>query len=300
MNENDAVLRDLSPQMPYGSSESVVEVGANSLKFHSLHSGYIHSVKYAYDLGHDVYRTGKVLPRTARRTVDIIRGHGIPSLAIATSAVRDAENSGGLCLRLRDELDLDLQILSCFEESSLLARAYLGRSNRLPALVVDIGGGSVEIVFLTRTKNILWDSLPIGAIRLYHGWKADGLSSMSDWIDRHLKNASIVTGDEIFATGGTVKAIAKTLKKTSFTHSDVHELEKRVRRDGPPPGLKPGRARVFFPGLILIRKLLEFVRAETLHHITISVGRRALEERLGKNIPSARSRYIRRSASSGN
>ncbi len=293
MNVNNTVRRDLSPQMPYGS-ESVVEIGANSLKFHSLHSGYIHTVKYPYDLGHDVYRTGNVSPRTARKIVDTIRGHGVPTFAIATSAVRDAENSGSLELRLRDELDLELRILSCFEESSLLARAFLGLSKRLPTLVVDVGGGSVEIVYLTRTKNILWDSLPIGAIRLYHGWKADGLSSMSDCIDRHLKKASIVMGDEIFATGGTVKAMVEILRKTSFNHHDVSELEERVRRDGPPPGLKRGRARVFFPGVVLVRKLFEFVRAETLHYVAISVGRRVLAERLGKIIPNARSHYFRR------
>ena len=292
MNVNNTVSRDLSPERPYGSG-SALEIGANSLKFHSLHSGYFHTVKYPYDLGHEVYQTGNISARTARRIVDMVRGHGVPSFAIATSAVRDADNSRILSRRLRDELDIDLHVLSSFEESSLLARAYLARPQRLPALIMDIGGGSVEVVFLAKTRNILWDCLPIGVIRLYHSWIADGPSTMTDWIDAHLQKAAIVMADEIFATGGTVKAIAATLRTTTFNLRDVMELEARVRREGPPASLERGRARVFFPGVILIRKLLEFVRAERIHHLEISVGRRALEESFGAMIPTVRGDTLR-------
>lgn len=282
------------------ASDSLVELGANSMKFHSFQSGYLHTVKFAYDLGHDVYRTGNVARSTERRIVNVLRGHGVPSFAIATSAVRDAQNSERLSTRMREELDLEMHVLSCFEESSLLARAFMRESPVLPALVVDIGGGSVEIVFLTRTKNLLWDSLPIGAIRLYHCWSSEGLSAMHAWIDGQLARASVVRTDEIFATGGTVKAMAAILGKTSFHRLDVVRLEEQVRRHGPPPGLKAPRAKVFLPGVILIRRLLEFVQAEALRYTGISVGRRALEEHLGARIPSVASRYFKRNAASGN
>ena len=281
----------LSPGIPYGRG-SVVEIGANSLKFHGVQSGYIHTVKYPYDLGHEVYATGNMSRRTVRKVVDIVRGHGVPEVAIATSAVRDAENSGILVRRLREEFDLELHVLSCFEESSLLAKAYMERSKRLPAMAADIGSGSVEVVFVSRTKNLLWDSLPVGVIRLYHKWKADGLSGVNDWIDGHLLKASIVMADEVFATGGIVKTMARTLRKTTLSYTDVAELERRVWRDGPPSGLKAQRARVFFPGILLIRKLLEFLRAERLHYFDMSVGRRLLGERLGRPVPSVRSRYF--------
>ena len=295
MTGNNIARRDPSLETR-DDSGGIVEIGANSLKFHCFYSGNIHTVKYVYDLGHEVYETGNVSQRTVRRIVAIIRRHGAPSFAIGTSAVRDAQNSKFLSRRLHDEFDLDLHILSCFEESSLLARAYMGHSKCRPALVMDIGGGSVESVFLTKTRNIVWDSLPIGVIQAHHRWKDDGLSAMNEWVDTHLRKASIVMAREIFATGGTVKAIARTLKKTTLNHRDLTELEARVTRHGAPPGLTPARARVLLPGVMVTRRLLEFVRAERMQYTGISIGRQALEECLRSVIPNARSRRVRRSS----
>ncbi len=295
MTVNNTARRDPALETRDGSG-GIVEIGANSLKFHSFYAGHVHTVKYVYDLGHEVYETGNISQRTARGIVAIIRGHGAPSFAIATSAVRDAQNSRVLTRRLRDELDLDLHILSCFEESSLLARAYMGHSKSRPALIMDIGGGSVESVFLTKTRNLVWDSLPIGVIRVHHRWKHHGLSATNEWVDTHLRKASIVMAREIFATGGTVKAIARTLRKPTLNHRDLTELEARLTRHGAPAGMTPARARVLLPGVMVTRRLLEFVRADRVHYVGISIGRQALEECLGSVISNAGSRHVGRSS----
>jgi len=68
--------------------------------------------------------------------------------AVATSAVRDAENGGELCKRLRDRFGLEVTTLGGEEEARL---TFLGatarRAPRLgPVMVIDIGGGSTEVV----------------------------------------------------------------------------------------------------------------------------------------------------------
>src|SRR6478736_471080 len=68
--------------------------------------------------------------------------------AIATSAVRDAENSGAFLAELRERFALNAQLLDGAEEARL---TYLGAvADRPPTdgtLVVDVGGGSTELVF---------------------------------------------------------------------------------------------------------------------------------------------------------
>ena len=68
-------------------------------------------------------------------------------VAIATSAVRDADNRGAFCGELRERFALDTRVLSGDDEARL---TYLGaiqrRAKADDVLVVDIGGGSTELV----------------------------------------------------------------------------------------------------------------------------------------------------------
>lgn len=70
------------------------------------------------------------------------------TVAVATSAVRDATNGGELRTRLRDELGFDVRTIAGEEEARL---TFLGATSRRtpevgPTLVIDIGGGSTELV----------------------------------------------------------------------------------------------------------------------------------------------------------
>jgi exopolyphosphatase/pppGpp-phosphohydrolase len=280
-----------------GGRGGLIELGAQSLKIHRVEGGYLRTVKFPYDLGHEVYGTGEISVATVRRIVDVMRESRLdPAFAIGTSAVRDARNPRILRTALRRECAADVRVLTCYEEASLLARSYMSHSGKLPAMIMDVGGGSIETVYVTRNRSMVWDSLPLGAIRLYQRWKSDGLSSTGEWIDDTLAKASVVMADEVYLTGGTAKAIARTLGTTEVARRDLEALERRVHRDGPPNTLKPDRARVFLAGLLAVRKLIEFVRARKLTYMSLSVGRQALEECIGAIVSTA---HLRSLASSG-
>ncbi|MEW1691961.1 Ppx/GppA family phosphatase [Streptomyces sp. NPDC091265] len=93
-------------------------------------------------------------------------------LAFATSAVREASNADTVLARVRDETGIDLTVLSGAEEARLTflaARRWFGWSAG-KLLVLDIGGGSLEIAFGIDEEPDAAVSLPLGAGRLTAGW----------------------------------------------------------------------------------------------------------------------------------
>lgn len=93
-------------------------------------------------------------------------------LPFATSAVREASNADQVLARVREETGVDLVVLSGAEEARLTflaARRWFGWSaGRL--LVLDIGGGSLEIAYGMDEEPDAAVSLPLGAGRLTAGW----------------------------------------------------------------------------------------------------------------------------------
>lgn len=95
--------------------------------------------------------------------------------AVATSAVRSAKNRDTLLHRLYHEAGIDLDVISGEEEARLVRKAVLtafsGRAE--PQLVLDLGGGSLEIN--ARTAGRWWGtSLPVGTVRLVESFGLTG------------------------------------------------------------------------------------------------------------------------------
>lgn len=105
--------------------------------------------------------------------VTIAEDKGVEELmAFATSAIRDAANGDEVLAKIRAETGVDLQVLPGEEESRLTflaVRRWFGwSSGRL--LVVDIGGGSLEIAAGIDEQPDVAVSLPLGAVRLTRDW----------------------------------------------------------------------------------------------------------------------------------
>jgi exopolyphosphatase/guanosine-5'-triphosphate,3'-diphosphate pyrophosphatase len=86
-------------------------------------------------------------------------------IALATAAVRDADNADLLLAPLCRRYRLDLRVLSGQEEARLGARAVAATLELASGVVVDLGGGSVQISRLSRGDAVTAVSLPLGAVR---------------------------------------------------------------------------------------------------------------------------------------
>lgn len=99
--------------------------------------------------------------------VELVRELGAESVdAIATSAVRDAENGSAFIAELRERFALSARVLDGEEEARL---TYLGATSEHvpaePTLVIDIGGGSTELIVGTGTEISFHTSMQAGVVR---------------------------------------------------------------------------------------------------------------------------------------
>lgn len=221
-----------------------------------------------------------------RRYLERCRNLGVSEIvAVGTSALRDAWNAAEFGDRLRRELALELRILSGEQEA---AYSYLAvqRGLRLKAgevLVVDVGGGSTELIWGRQAKLHRWASLDLGSVRLTERYlpsdpvTEDECNRLEAVIDRELERLvgdwggrpafSALVG--IAGTFTTMAAVEKGL--TVYSHSEVHgsclradEVRRQIRlyRALPIaerrriPGLEPGRADVILAGALLIGRIM--------------------------------------------
>jgi exopolyphosphatase/guanosine-5'-triphosphate,3'-diphosphate pyrophosphatase len=107
--------------------------------------------------------------RTLKTFKSIAVRHGVTRIrAVATSAVREAGNGGEFIQRIFDELSLRVRVIPGREEARLihLGVAQVEDLDGPPSLVLDIGGGSVEIVLAEKDRTPELHSLKLGVARI--------------------------------------------------------------------------------------------------------------------------------------
>lgn len=127
-------------------------------------------------LGEGVDRTGRIAPEALERTLDAARRYaaicedlGVEGVRfVATSASRDAENRQEFVDGVRDALGVEPEVIGGHEEAALSFRGATGvlaAEHPGPFLVVDLGGGSTELVLGT-TSPVATHSMDVGCVRL--------------------------------------------------------------------------------------------------------------------------------------
>jgi exopolyphosphatase/guanosine-5'-triphosphate,3'-diphosphate pyrophosphatase len=211
----------------------VLDVGSNTvhLLVVDAHSGACplpaHSHKAELRLAQLLDDGGAIGPQGVDRLVSVVQeslqaaeDKGVEDLlTFATSAVREARNADDVLARVRTETGVELQVLTGEEEARLTflaARRWFGWSAG-KLLVLDIGGGSLEIAYGIDEEPDAAASLPLGAGRLTAGWLPGDPPAPDDVraLRRHVRTEIARTVGEFsrFGPPDHVVATSKTFKQ---------------------------------------------------------------------------------------
>ena len=148
---------------------AAVDIGSNSTRL-LITDGTRRSI--VTRLGEGVDASGRLGEAPMRRVLDVLRTYrdlidGAPGAAVLTSAVRDAANGAEFAEQVREVLGFPARILSGDEEAKLtFAGATANRTDPDPILVIDIGGGSTELVVGHGRDVSFFVSMQVGVVRM--------------------------------------------------------------------------------------------------------------------------------------
>lgn len=285
---------------------AAIDAGSNAIRFIAADfqapSSYdvVHRMREPIRLGHRVFTTGGLDDGTVDAAVGAFRRFrreidrlGVEHFrAVATSATREAANRDRFLERIRAESDIDLEPISGGEEARLVHLAVRGRVDlsRGRWILVDLGGGSVE-VSLVDDSGILWsESYRVGTVRLLETLAAaDGChDSLEAWVSRQLGALTIPPPDAypgptaFAATGGNIEAIARLalsyvdpLKLALLPANRLDAVilllsAMTVRERIDELRLRPDRADVILPAALVYRHFARLARTD--HVVVPSVG----------------------------
>src|SRR3954447_2109400 len=202
--------------------------------------------------------------------------------AVATSAIRDATNAREFLDRAEDASGLRVRVLSKEEEARYGYLAAVNSTTLSDGVMLDIGGGSMQLVHVERRLAREGDSWPLGAVRMTERFlpedkpaKPKQLRELRAFVAGALERAPWVkrSGSRIVGIGGTVRNLAAAAQR----EADIAEfgvqgfMLTRAALDGlvedlaslPPsergdvPGTKPGRADLILAGALVVEAVLD-------------------------------------------
>ncbi len=151
----------------------------------------------------------------------------------ATASLRNITNSAQVLKEIEQRCGLSIPVLSGKEEAFFDFYGAVSDAGTDEGVLIDVGGGSSEIVVFRNGRTLASDSLPAGSLNMYHRY-VSGLIPTAEEIKKieentrkllqscgkELKDAVWEKGPEICAVGGTARAVLKL-------HNSVYHLSKR-------------------------------------------------------------------------
>lgn len=284
---------------------AAIDIGSNSIRSIIAEVDALGKVRVLDDekatvrLGENLTKSGSISPAAFSRAVDamtrirkLIDGLKVSEIeAVATSAVRTASNGNELIEVLSGILSREIRIISGEEEAELVAisaRHNFDMSGTRYAMV-DIGGGSLEIVTALGSHVEKVYSLELGAVVMTERFLSADPIKLVDLgkLQRHVRAAFKKTfSDEklsvqtFIGSGGTITSLGSmvmNMRKQAYSSIHgyevlrsevVHLLAMLMRKDlkgrRAVPGLNPDRADIIVAGLAVVDELMKFFGANMM------------------------------------
>ena len=286
---------------------AAVDIGSNSVRLEVAEviggsARILASDRQVTRLGASVFREGRVSPEALDLLCGVLAGmavtwkrYDVLSIrAVATAAVRDARNQAEFLARTSLALGADIEIISGQEEARLI---HLGVQSRWPHpkerfLIIDIGGGSAEIILSEDDRVCAAFSKPLGAIRLQELFLRNDppgpaeLLRMEEYIEERIAPAVREIGrkriDRVVGTSSTAAAVVSAVSRIPRARREEADRRRasaaqmrrlyrelctlELRRRQKIVGIGPRRAEIIIPGAAVLLHVLDAFRMPSLFY----------------------------------
>jgi exopolyphosphatase/guanosine-5'-triphosphate,3'-diphosphate pyrophosphatase len=247
-------------------------------------------------LGEGLKQTGRLSSLAMERTLDVLSHYRTLAdenqadeiLCVGTAALREAENSKVFLDLVSDVLSLSVRVISEHDEAFY---TYLSVRQNLPekagnVTIVDIGGGSTEVICGTREDFIDFISLPLGSVKLSEMFIRNDppspgeVISLRDFIGSVLQFPFGKGNPFVVGTAGTVTNLGSiSMGLSQWDKKKVHGLRlsaenieavienllaKPVAERRELPGMEKGREDIIPQGIILLQEIMRYLGAREL------------------------------------
>jgi exopolyphosphatase / guanosine-5'-triphosphate,3'-diphosphate pyrophosphatase len=241
-------------------------------------------------------------------------------VAAATSATREAENGGDFIAEVARQTGIHIRVISGTEEARLihLAAGYGVDVGGNTAVVVDIGGGSVEVTLGTATQLTMGRSFKLGVIRITERFvKSDPLSrhdyrrlvkQLNKDMGSYLDQIASRGFDRVIGTSGTILSLGTMASWDGSGRTDdvrnrrvsakaLHKLRKRlleatIEERLQMPGMDPRRADLSVAGSVLFDTIVRRLGADEFTLCDLALREGLVLDYIHRN--SARIRKVER------
>lgn len=282
---------------------SAIDIGSNAIRMMVVEvlptAPYVQIIKKyraPVRLGHDTFTTGVISPHSLEIAEDTFKQfaktnkeYGVERCrAVATSACREAKNKTEFQDLILKHSGIKVEIIDGTEEGKLIHLAVqkeLDLDNK-HTMLIDVGGGSVEVTFSQGPKMESTKSFPMGTVRVLENLSQRKMNEsqlniiMGEFIpvlaDHIFKNTENDPVDFAIGTGGNLECLAQLkgslLMRTPTTYLTLNELEMIIEKLRTLSikdridkiKLRPDRADVIVPASMLVHTIMRQAEVEKI------------------------------------
>ena len=280
-----------------------IDIGSNSIRLiiaeveNNKIKNIIYQEKATTRLATNINKTGILAEEPFKKSIDVLAGfrkaldkYNVTKIkTVATSAVREARN-GEEFIKAAENAGIEISIISGKEEGML---EYLGVCSGFDAgshpLILDVGGGSSEIIYMQENNELHTESHKIGVVKMadmfdFQNGNNETLEKCKAYIKEFFKDVTIPDNIQNFiATAGTATTLAAIdMEMTEYDFNKVNgykiskeKVIKILNKVYSTPynkrleikGMDKGREDLIIPGILII---LEILSKTSIDIITVS------------------------------
>lgn len=236
-------------------------------------------LRFPLRLGRDVFKKGKIKKQTQERFFQLMKAFKIlidlyevkAYYAVATSAMREAENGMEIIGQISEKFQLNIDIISGEDEARILNKAIIPYLSDDYHIHIDVGGGSTELNLFEKKKLIASKSFRVGSVRKLS--RTDRIYIFSD-IQAWLKTVSPKKAKNVMAigTGGNINKLYKLATRRQHNVISLVELkgirayvnEFTISERKSMLKMNPDRADVIIPASQIYIKVMQFMDSKQI------------------------------------